>query len=669
VWRFHAQGSGAKPLPFLSVAVLLGLGVLLGLLALRQLGVLQSLELKAYDAFLRLLRLEASPDPRITLIAIDEVDIARHGWPLRDDALAGVLEKLLRAGPRVLGIDLFRDRPEPPGTERLERLLREDARLVAVMKYPDAQGVGVAPPPALDDPSRVGFADMVVDPDGTVRRGLLFLGGGEQARWSLALRLATAYLAPLGIVPAGDEEYPRLLKLGTATYAPLASHEGGYAGIDSRGYQFLLTYPVGQAGFTTLGLGQVLDGRFAAEDVRDRVVVLGTTAQSVKDVFFTPLAADRADFGIELHAQVVGQLIRQALGEARPLRPVPWPVDAVWIAVWCILGGAAALILRSRFPLLLAVAIGVVLLGLSAWGTLALGWWIALVPSLVGGLATLLLQAAWLVRFEHQELDALMRLFTAHLSPRIAAVVWQQRHALREPGQLGSQSLEATVLFSDLSDFTTMSEAMTPTILMAWLNQYISALTEVVSRHGGVVLELTGDGLLAVFGVPVRRASAEEVAEDARNAVRCALAMGDALTGLNDGFRARGLPEVAIRVGIHTGPLVAGRLGSEARCKYAVVGDTVNIAARLEQYGKSDPRLASGGTHCRILLSGATCACLERGYDTVALGRLDLKGKTASVTIHCLVGKATGARRTPVKVDRWRASATASGESDGGRPA
>jgi adenylate cyclase len=194
---------------------------------------------------------------------------------------------------------------------------------------------------------------------------------------------------------------------------------------------------------------------------------------------------------------------------------------------------------------------------------------------------------------------------------------------------------------------------MTPTILMAWLNRYISAMTEIVSRHGGVVLELTGDGLLAVFGVPVRRASAEEVAEDARNAVRCALAMSDALTGLNEGFRVRGLPEVAIRIGIHTGPLVAGRLGSEARCKYAVVGDTVNIAARLEQYGKSDPRQASARTHCRVLLSGATCACLERGYDTVPLGRLDLKGKSASVTIHCLVGGAAESRHsTLVESDR-----------------
>jgi adenylate cyclase len=621
---------------FLAVLALLASLVLLGLTLARHQSVLQPLELKAHDLLLSLLRLDAPRDPRIVLVAIREADIARHGWPLDDATLAEALERLLRHEPQVVGIDLFRDRPEPPGTERLARLLREDSRLVGIMKYPGTDEDGVQPPAAIADPERIGFADMLIDPDGIVRRGLLFLGGGEEARWSLALRLATTYLASRDVFPESDEQDPRRLRLGTATYVPLESRTGGYGELDSRGYQFLLSYPAGRAGFTTLNLQQVLEGALEPDAVRGRIVILGTTASSVKDVFTTPLAGHGLDFGIELHAQATSQLIGQALGELRPLRPVPRLLDAAWTGLWCVLGGAAALVLRSRFPLALAILLGTTLLGASVLAVLMLGFWIALLPPLMGGLVTLLLQAGWLARFERHEREALMGLFTAHLSPRIAEAVWQERRALAGRGWLEPQSLEATILFSDMRGFTAAAEGMTPTTVMAWLNAYVATMTEIVSRHGGVVLELAGDGLLAGFGVPVRRSRAEDVAADARSAVRCALAMRDALRGLNADCRVRGLPEMAVRVGIHTGPLVAGTLGSKERCKYAVVGDTVNIAARLEQYGRNDMAPADDKTHCRILISDATCACLGREYRTVDVGRLQLKGKTVPVTVHRL---------------------------------
>jgi adenylate cyclase len=197
------------------------------------------------------------------------------------------------------------------------------------------------------------------------------------------------------------------------------------------------------------------------------------------------------------------------------------------------------------------------------------------------------------------------------------------------------------VLFSDVRGFTTVSEAMTPSILMGWLNEYVGAMADTVARHDGVVLELTGDGVLAVFGIPVPRTSPAEVAADARGAVRCALAMGEALAGLNTAFRARGLPEAAIRVGIHTGPLVAGSLGSPARRKYAVVGDTVNVAARLESYNKGGGH-ASGSetTHCRILISGATYACLGGEHQAASVGRLDLKGRGGPIAVYRVMATA-----------------------------
>jgi adenylate cyclase len=334
--RWGAVGLSRRILPPAAMVVFLSLGVLAGMLGLRWTGILQPLELRAYDALLSVLRRGATADPRITLVAVREADIQRHGTPLRDELLAETLERLLAAGPRAVGLDLFRDHPEPPGHERLTRLLREDGRIIAVMMYPGEDDSGVAPPPAVEneDPERIGFADMVIDPDGAVRRGLLFLGGGEEARWSLALRLALAYLAPEGILLEGDERNPSVPRLGAATYPPLHGHAGGYAGVDDEGYQFLLTYPAGLAGFTTVSLGQVLDGDLAPEAIRDRIVILGTVAESVKDSFLTPLTVAEPMPGAALHAQIASQLIRQALDEARPLRPAPWPVDAAWIAFW-----------------------------------------------------------------------------------------------------------------------------------------------------------------------------------------------------------------------------------------------------------------------------------------------------------------------------------------------
>lgn len=623
------------------VAVLLGLCAFAGVHGLRSAGLLQTLELRAYDALLRLARMRAPIDPRIVVVVAREADLARYGWPLDDGRLTDILERLLAQGPVALGLDLFRDRPVPPGHERLARLLREDPRVIAAMKYPDAAGEGVAAPPAIVGPSRVGFADMVIDPDGAVRRGLLLLGSGEEAGWSLGLRLAIAYLAPLGIVPEGDPEDPRLLRLGVTTYRPLQAHQGGYAGIDDRGYQLLLTYPAGQAGFPTFSVGQALAGELDPEALRGRIVVLGTMAASVKDEFLTPLAGERPMAGAELHAQIASQLAREALGEARPLRAAPWPIDTAWVGLWCASGGIMAFGLRRRQALLALTAVagaGALLLG--AMALFALGWWLSLVAPLAGGLGALLLQTGYLFQREQAERAMLGHLFATHLSPRIAEAVWEMRGSLLEGGGLRAQAAEVTVLFSDVRGYTTISESMTPSILMGWLNAYIGAMADIVARHDGVVLELLGDGVLAVFGIPVARDDPEGVAADARNAARCALAMGEALAGLNAGFRERGLPEAAIRVGIHTGPVVAGSLGSAARRKYAVVGDTVNVAARLEGYDKAGDAADGEGSRCRILVSGATHACLGGEIATTFVGRLDLKGKVGPVAVYRITAAA-----------------------------
>ena len=163
-------------------------------------------------------------------------------------------------------------------------------------------------------------------------------------------------------------------------------------------------------------------------------------------------------------------------------------------------------------------------------------------------------------------------------------------------------------------------------------------MADLVLAHGGVIEKFAGDGLTAEFGVPEPRTDAAAIAADATAAVDCALAMSRAMVRLNRRWQARGLPEVGIRVGIHTGPLIVGNLGSAQRMQYSIIGDTANTAARLESYGKDDPRLGSDTDHCRILISEATwqhlAAAAPGGYRVMAVGSLALKGKAQPVAVH-----------------------------------
>ena len=209
--------------------------------------------------------------------------------------------------------------------------------------------------------------------------------------------------------------------------------------------------------------------------------------------------------------------------------------------------------------------------------------------------------------------------------------------------------LIATVLFSDIRGFTTISEQLAEKPLLAWLNEYMSEMADLVLAHGGAIEKFAGDGLTAEFGVPEPRTDPAEIAADARAAVDCALAMSRAMVRLNQRWQARGLPEVGIRVGIHTGPLIVGNLGSAQRMQYSIIGDTANTAARLESYGKDDPRLGSDTDHCRILISEATlqhlAAAAPGAYHVMRVGDLALKGKAQPVAVHRVLPDARGCGR------------------------
>jgi adenylate cyclase len=228
---------------------------------------------------------------------------------------------------------------------------------------------------------------------------------------------------------------------------------------------------------------------------------------------------------------------------------------------------------------------------------------------------------------EHAERVFLMRLFSTHISAPIAEEMWRRRHDFVAFGRPKPVRLTATVLFSDVNDFTTATEDMEPEAIVRWLEPYMQAVTQLVDDFGGVVERFSGDGVLAMFGVPLPRETPEEIAADALAAVRCAMRMGEALEVLNAGYRAAGQPQIRVGIGIHSGELVGCSLGSLERQQYTTMGDTTNTAARLVNVAKDVMKAPGADETVRIVLGRMTAEMVAPHFELHPLGAVELKGK------------------------------------------
>ena len=216
------------------------------------------------------------------------------------------------------------------------------------------------------------------------------------------------------------------------------------------------------------------------------------------------------------------------------------------------------------------------------------------------------------------ERDRLRETFGRYVTRQVAD------HLLAGKVELGGELIPVTVLFSDIRSFTTISERMPPRELLDFLNVYFSAMVESVMKHDGVVDKFIGDAIMAVFGAPVPRPG------DALNAVKAALEMRARLAKMNEGFRARGLPEIRAGIGLHTGEVVAGNMGHVERMEYTVIGDAVNLASRLEGMTKE---LA-----CDVLLSEDLYKEVAGSVDAEPLKRVHVKGREQEVMVYRLKG-------------------------------
>ena len=241
---------------------------------------------------------------------------------------------------------------------------------------------------------------------------------------------------------------------------------------------------------------------------------------------------------------------------------------------------------------------------LSQEGAVAIGFdlWIGTTLPLAG--LTLVAVAGWLRRgsASHEQRQQIEKLLGQSTSPAVARQLWEQRDTLLADGRFEGRQLPVTVIFTDLRNFTTVSESLSPAALLAWINRGMACCVPAITRRSGMVNKFTGDGVMAVFGAPLS-AGPEQ---DARDALASLLEIRAGMEALNHQLAAEGAPAMRMRLGVHSGMVLAGSMGSSERLEYAISGDAVNGASRIEGLEKD----RHDGL-CRILVSGHTFALLD----------------------------------------------------------
>lgn len=578
----------------------------------REAGWLQPAELAFYDAAIRT-RAGTEPSRRIAVVIAGEDDIQRFGWPLPDGVLASLAARLLEAGAEAVAFDMYRDKPVGEGGAALTALLQREERIIWAYRLGDGGQPGIQPPAALANTPRAAFADVAVDPGEVVRRGLI--AATDPAQGHTVLSLGTALATLLGgerLRPDGDG-----LRFGKGRLAILDSPFGPYSAVDAAGYQVLLSF---RGSFPVMTVADVMDGRASA--VARRGVLAGINTLSVRDSFTTPLttglAREAPMAGVLVHAHAAEQLLQTAAGRVGVPTPSGRLAESMMVWAAATLGGLVPLAApAAAWAAAAAIACTALLALVAALAALgfAAGWLLPAVPMLLAA-AGATVAAAWVLHgVGHRQRQRLRRAFEHYLDPGLV-------HAMVSADtlpSLGGEHRVVTAMFTDIEGFTTMAERLPPGQLATALNRYFEGLGQAVMAQGGLIVDFIGDAMFALFGAPVAQP------DHAERAVAAALAADRFARAFVDSLARDGVAFGSTRIGVHTGPAIVGNMGTAARLKYSAVGDTMNIAARLESLNR--------WTGTAILVSDATAA-EDRRHHFGLLGEVAVTGRTGQIAIY-----------------------------------
>ncbi|MDX2256573.1 MAG: adenylate/guanylate cyclase domain-containing protein [Pseudanabaenaceae cyanobacterium bins.39] len=607
------------------VGGLITVSVSLGILILRDNGVFKQVELWSYDSLMRS-QLHEPPDQRIVIVEISEADVQELRWPFSDRIFAKLINQLSVAKPAVIGIDKYLDLPVLEGRSELVQAVKNAGNVVNAKFVALVEGrKGVEPAPDLVNISRYGFVNLITDKGAIVRRSLLVGDTG-----SFALEIANLYLQKIHQKQIEFNPDTVEFKAGKHVIPRLTNDYGAYHDEDASGYQMMIRYRGAPRHFIHIQAGDILAGRFDPQQLRDRIVLIGVTAESLKDSYPTPVtSADEVMYGVEIHANIVSQLISATL-DNRPFIQV-WSsnIEQIWIAFWVIVGGSIATFIHhvGKNLSILTIIVGALLYG--TYFAFSQFFWIPVSTTILGLIIANVMVMAYQLAIQQSERQLLMGLFSRHVSKELVDIIWSNRDQFMQEGRISGQEVYVTVLFTDMRNFSTAAEAQAPGETLNWLNNYLGTIANEVLAHGGMVDKYIGDAVMAVFGVPIPHNNETERTRDAQSAVTAALAIARKLKEMNEIWVSQGLPPVTTGIGINSGIVIAGSLGSSERLEYSVLGDTVNIAARLESFNKE----VDGGPH-HILISEETNLRLENNFETEFVVKYALKGKTQETNIY-----------------------------------
>ncbi|MBI4593143.1 MAG: adenylate/guanylate cyclase domain-containing protein [Candidatus Rokubacteria bacterium] len=603
-------------------------------------------------------------DPGVVAVVIDQKSLdavaaprarggLEQGWPWPRDFYAAVLDYLLAAGARAIAFDvvfsersiytqlgvadddaalaratagrpvvhaavLTRERSGDPTTA--DRAWPE--ALQSAPRRPRGRAAGVSNkatlpiPPVARAAAGLGWIGFEPDADGTcrsIRPGALYAPRGSAEAVELP-SLALALAAAAGVRVERDP-----LRVAGR---PVPLDEDG---------RLLLRFHGAEGTYREFSFVRVLDAarRHAAghpldaarpDEVRGRLVIVGATAAGLLD--FRATSAGAILPGYLIHATALDNLLNDGA-----LRRPPARLRTVWLLA---LGAAAGLLLglapTLRGGALGTTALAAVWLGVAVWAFDARGLWLDLVPPALALALALGGSTAHGYLTEGRARRFLRDAFSRYLAPEVVAAL------VAEPGRLalGGETREVTVMFADLAGFTTLAEGRSPQEVVALMNECFTELTDVIQRHGGTVDKFIGDAVMAFWNAPTHQP------DHARRAARAARELLDTVTRLNAAWAARGLPRLAMRVGVATGPAVVGNVGSRTKFNYTVMGDTVNLASRLEGAAKAydTSSLVAGAT-----VSAAGAPALFRELDLLAV-----TGRSEPVAVFEALGPDPGPR-------------------------
>ncbi|NEQ54213.1 MAG: CHASE2 domain-containing protein, partial [Leptolyngbya sp. SIO3F4] len=365
--------------PNWQISVLPGLSITGLIILTRLFGLFQPLEWKVFDLSLRWRPAEA-PDPRITVVTITEDDLQNVlEYPISDRTLAEVIQTLQTYQPRAIGIDMFRDQPVGEGFEELTKTLQSFDNVVGIYRIEPA----IPPLPTLSD-GQLGFVDVLVDNDGFLRRSLLGSADAEDNyRFSFTVQLASKYLVDEGIMLENGIRDPETMRFGSAEIPRFQPNTGAYIRQDNGGNQALINFRAGTQPFTKLSYKTLMSGQADANLLRDRVVLVGYTAESVKDFVSSGAIAGTTPSlvpGVEIQAHAISQILSAVIDQRPFLKTLPDSLDYILILGAGLLG--LVLVYWQRKPLehlLIVVVVSSAGLVLS-YGLIIASWWVPVVP-------------------------------------------------------------------------------------------------------------------------------------------------------------------------------------------------------------------------------------------------------------------------------------------------